>query len=101
MDILLGLGNGTNQFRYPYGMIRDQPSGTLYVSDDLNHRVMRYAESVNAGVLVAGGNGQGNGTNQLTNPIAIYFDLLSNSLIIANTGAHNIVRWRIGESSWT
>ena len=101
MDILLGFGNGTNQFRYPYGMIRDQPSGTLYVSDDLNHRVMRYAESVNTGVLVAGGNGQGNGTNQLTNPIAIYFDLLSNSLIIANTGAHNIVRWRIGESNWT
>ena len=62
---------------------------------------MRYTEGNNTGVLVAGGNGQGNNINQLKGPMAVYFDSFSNSLIIANKGANNIVRWRIGESSWT
>ena len=62
---------------------------------------MRYTEGNNTGVLVAGGNGRGNNINQLNYPLAIYFESVSNSLIIANTGSHNIVRWRIGESNWT
>ena len=33
--------------------------------------------------------------------MGIYFESLSNSLIIANTRANNIVRWRIGDSNWT
>jgi len=99
--IRLGLGTGSNQFRFPYGIARDQQSGTLYVSDYGNNRIMRYTEGNNTGVLVAGGNGQGNNINQLNSPMGIYFESLSNSLIIPNTGAHNIVRWRIGESNWT
>ena len=70
------------------------------MSDNGNDRVMRYAEGNNTGVLVAGGNGRGNNTNQLNYPMGIYFESLSNSLIIANKGANNIVRWRIGESNW-
>ena len=101
MGILLGWGNGTNQFRYPYNIFRDKQSGTLYVSDNGNDRVMRFTEGNNTGVLVAGGNGPGNNTNQLNYPMAIYFESLSNSFIIANRYAHNIVRWRIGDSNWT
>ena len=86
---------------YPYNIARDKQSGTLYVSDNGNDRVMRYTEGNNTGVLVAGGNGRGNNINQLNYPMGIYFESSSNSLIIANTRAHNIVRWRIGESSWT
>jgi len=33
--------------------------------------------------------------------VEVYFESLSNSLIIANTRANNIVRWRIGDSNWT
>ena len=62
---------------------------------------MRYTEGTNTGVLVAGGNGRGKDTNQLNSPMGIYFESLSNSLIIANTDANNIVRWRIGENNWT
>ena len=82
-------------------MVRDQQSGTLYVSDTGNNRIMRYTEGTNTGVLVAGGNGRGNNTNQLNFPVGIYFESLSNSFIIANTDAHNIVRWRIDDSNWT
>ena len=69
--------------------------------DNGNDRVMRYAEGNNTGVLVAGGNGRGNNTNQLNGPMGIYFESLSNSLIMGNMEGSNIVRWRIGESSWT
>ena len=95
------MGNGNNQFSFPYSIVRDKQSGTLYVSDHGNDRVMRYIEGNNTGVLVAGGNGTGNNINQLNHPMGIYFESLSNSLIIANTYANNIVRWRIGDSNWT
>ena len=95
------MGNGNNQFSFPYNIVRDKQSGTLYVSDHGNDRVMRYIEGSNTGVLVAGGNGTGNNINQLNHPMGIYFESLSNSLIIANTYANNIVRWRIGDSNWT
>lgn len=48
-----------------------------------------------------GGNGAGTGTTQLNAPVGIYFEASSNSLLIANYGAHNIVRWVIGATSWT
>jgi len=86
---------------YPYNIARDKQSGTLYVSDNGNDRVMRYTEGNNTGVLVAGGNGRGNNINQLNYPMGIYFESSSNSLIIANTFSNNIVRWRIGDSNWT
>jgi len=71
------------------------------VCDTENDRVMRYTDGNNTGVLVAGGNGRGNNINQLNYPLAIYFESISNSLIIANAASHNIVRWRIGENNWT
>ena len=94
-------GSGNNQFSLPYNIVRDKQSGTLYVSDNGNDRVMRYTEGSNTGVRVAGGNGRGSNTNQLNYPMGIYFESSSNSLIIANTLANNIVRWRIGDSNWT
>ena len=71
------------------------------MSDNGNDRIMRYTEGSNTGVRVAGGNGRGSNTNQLNYPMGIYFESSSNSLIIANTLANNIVRWRIGDSNWT
>lgn len=50
---------------------------------------------------VAGGAGAGTGPTQLSSPRGIYFDSSSASLIIANYGAHNIVRWVLGATSWT
>ena len=71
------------------------------MSDSGNDRVMRFTEGSNTGFLVAGGNGRGKNNNQLNWSMGIYFESLSNSLIIANTRANNIVRWRIGDNNWT
>lgn len=34
-------------------------------------------------------------------PVGLHYDLVSDSLIIANSGAHNIVRWFPGATQWT
>jgi sugar lactone lactonase YvrE len=102
MSVLLGTcGTANNQLNYPYGMTRDSSSGTLYIADTNNNRVMRYLTGASSGTVVAGGNGPGTGNTQLNFPIALYIDSSSNSLLIANTGANNIVRWTFGATSWT
>ncbi|CAF4182133.1 unnamed protein product [Rotaria sp. Silwood2] len=90
-----GNGAGNNQFNRPFGIARDANTKTLYISDSLNHRVMRYLAGAAAGTVVAGGNGGGNANNQLNFPAGIYFDAASNSLVIANRNSHNIIRWAI------
>ncbi|CAF5193111.1 unnamed protein product, partial [Rotaria magnacalcarata] len=54
-----------------------------------------------SGTVVAGGTGSGTGSTQLFMPFGIYLDSATNSLLIANSGANNIVRWVIGASKWT
>jgi DNA-binding beta-propeller fold protein YncE len=56
--------------------------------------------NASAGTVVAGGNGPGTSTTQLFNPRRLHFCLLSNSVLIANSNAHNIVRWVLAASSW-
>jgi sugar lactone lactonase YvrE len=87
----------------PFDVARDPTTGTLYISDYGNHRIMSYTSGASTGTVVAGGNGQGlsNNNTQLNYPNGLYFDSLSNSLVIANYGANNIVRWVLGDSSWT
>ena len=82
-------------------MARDSSTGTLYISDAGNHRVMRYLSGASSGTLIAGGNGAGTGNTQLNNPRGLHYDSSTNSLLIANNNAHNVVRWVIGASSWT
>ena len=62
---------------------------------------MKYLANASSGTVVAGGNGAGTGMTQLYSPYGLVFDAFSNSLVIANYGAHNIVRWILGASSWT
>lgn len=62
---------------------------------------MSYTLNSTVGTLVAGGNGPGNNNTQLNLPGGLYFDSSTDSLIIANYGEHNIVRWVVGASNWT
>ncbi|CAF1408412.1 unnamed protein product [Adineta steineri] len=62
---------------------------------------MQYLNSSSSGTLVAGGNGYGTGSTQLCDPYGFNLDSSTNSLIIASYSAHNVVRWVIGDTSWT
>ena len=81
--------------------MRDPRSGTIYVADTLNHRVIGYSVGSSNGIVVAGGQGSGFNSSQLNRPAGLHFDSSGNSLIIANTGANNVVQWTLGDSSWT
>ncbi|CAF1367135.1 unnamed protein product, partial [Rotaria sp. Silwood1] len=85
----------------PYGIDRDSRTGTLYIADYANHRIMAYSPGSSSGIVVAGGNGAGLRDNQLHAPVSVRFDPLSESLLIVNYEGHNVVRWKLGSSNWT
>lgn len=93
------IGSLIHELSSPRGLARNSVTGTLYIVDNGNHRVVSYSSGVPS--LAAGGNGSGILVTQLNSPTGLAFDLSSNSLFIANTGSHNIVRWRVNASSWT
>lgn len=62
---------------------------------------MKYKLGSLNGTVVAGGNGQEKNPTHLFWPTGLYFDSLTSSLVIANWGANNIVRWVLGDDHWT
>lgn len=101
IDVLIGTsGSALNQLNSPYGIIHDPVQNGIFVADRGNDRIMYYRIGATNGTIVAGGNGQGVNNTQLYSPAGIYRDELSNSLIIANRDANNVVKWILGTSSW-
>ncbi|CAF0957866.1 unnamed protein product [Adineta steineri] len=94
-------GSGLNQFAGPYGIAMHPNSNAIYISDFNNNRVMKYFPGNLTGTVIAGGNGLGINNTQLNHPTGLLFDSSTNSFIISNNGASNIVRWKIGDSKWT
>lgn len=102
MLTLSGVIGSTNAtLSSPYAIDYHLPSNSLYVSDYTNYRIMRYSVGASSGYMVAGTGFFGRNSTFLTNPVGIYFDTLSNSLIIANHFAYNIIRWPLGATNWT
>ncbi|CAF0739269.1 unnamed protein product [Adineta ricciae] len=95
------LSNGSNQPCTAFGISRDTESDTLYVADYGNSCIMRYLANATSATVVAGGNGAGLGSSQLYTPTSVNFEASSNSLVITNYPANNIVRWKIGDNGWT
>lgn len=85
----------------PHGLDLDPSSSVLYITDTYNHRIMRCSLNRSACTVAAGGNGQGTTRTKLSSPHAIFYHSASNSLLIANYGGHNIVRWTLGAKNWT
>ena len=94
-------GNSSNELYNPYGIALHPTSNTLYIADNANHRIMSYILGNNSGTLLFGFNGGGNSNTQLYWPRGLHFDILTNSLVIANFGPHKIVRYVLGSSFWT
>jgi hypothetical protein len=94
-------GTALNQLDRPHGLAFDSSSGTLYIAEYANNRVMQYLSGASSGTIVAGGNGAGLGSTQLDGPIGIAFDLPSNTLFICNNDANNLLQWVVGNSTWT
>lgn len=94
-------GGANNQLYYPTGIALKPSTNNLYIADAANQRVMRYLPGATSGTVVAGGNGGGMSNTQLYSPYSVQLQSSTNSLITVNNGAHNVVRWVLGASSWT
>ena len=85
--------NDPTQFAHPDGLIVDS-SGTIYIADNANHRVMRWRPGATEGEVIVGGNGPGSRANQLRNPQDLTFDGDGN-LYVVDWGNHRVQRFDI------
>ncbi|CAF1156799.1 unnamed protein product [Didymodactylos carnosus] len=85
-------GNGINQLSNPCGLYVDDDQ-TIYIADQSNHRIVEWKSGATTGQVVAGGNGQGSGTHQLSHPFDVIVDKERDSLIICDYSNRRVVRW--------
>ena len=90
-----GKGVRLNRFSHPRGIYVDDDNQCIYVADCENHRVVQWKYGAKSGQVVAGGNCQGNRTDQLNGPTGVTIDKRNNSLIISDTGNRRVVRWSL------
>ncbi|CAF3939215.1 unnamed protein product [Rotaria sp. Silwood1] len=67
----------------------------LYVSDTEKHEVRRYKMGDKYETLVAGGNGEGAGLNQLDSPTNVFVDQ-QQAVYVADCCNHRVMKWNIG-----
>ena len=67
----------------------------LYVSDIVKHEVRRYTIGDKNGIIVAGGNGQGNQLNQLNGPTYLFVDE-EQAVYVSDTNNHRVMKWNKG-----
>ena len=69
--------------------------GYIYISDYNKHEVQRWRIGDTKGVVVAGGNGQGNRLDQLNGPTQLFVDH-EQSLYISDRYNHRVMKWKLG-----
>ncbi|CAF3243629.1 unnamed protein product, partial [Rotaria socialis] len=74
-----------------YGLAMDDQR-YLYVSDVEKHEVRRYQLGEKNSTLVAGGNGKGNGLNQLNRPTYLFVDR-DHSVYVSDNHNHRVMKW--------
>ncbi|CAF5017593.1 unnamed protein product, partial [Rotaria socialis] len=74
-----------------YGLAMDEQR-YLYVSDVGKHEVRRYQLGEKNGTLVAGGNGKGDGLNQLNLPTYLVVDRQQN-IYVSDNSNHRVMKW--------
>ena len=68
--------------------------GHVYVADYGNQRVVRWENGANQGTVIVGGNGPGERTNQLSEPMGLFFDRHGH-LYVADNGNDRIQRFSL------
>lgn len=86
-------GNSLRQLSYPNGIFVDR-SGSVYVADQGNDRVMRWQKGTNQGEVIVGDNAQASQKNQLNRPTTILFDGLGNLHVVDHSN-HRIQCFKV------
>jgi sugar lactone lactonase YvrE len=88
-----GRGNQLNQLSEPDGIYVDDDDQCILIADYNNHRIVEWKSDAKMGQVVAGGNGEGNRTDQLNKPLDVIVDQKTDSLIICDVRNRRVVRW--------
>ena len=88
-----GQGDQLDQLNCPGGISVDNQNQMIYIADRDNHRIIEWELNTNNGRIVAGGNGQGNGLDQLDLPRDVIIDRENNDLIVADSGNRRVMRY--------
>lgn len=75
--------------------LRMDNDGYFFVVDRNSHAIKRYRMNGTDGTIIAGGNGIGNGLNQLNQPRFIWLDQ-NHTLYISDYGNNRIMQWANG-----
>ena len=94
MVVAGGNGKGTrlNQLDNPRSIFINDDDHALYICDMKNHRVVKWANNAKEGVIVAGGNGEGDRSTQLSCPSGVTVDSFG-QIYVADKGNDRVVRW--------
>jgi sugar lactone lactonase YvrE len=71
---------------------------TIYIAQEEDHSVVKWKYNTNRSQVVAGGNGYGKETNQLSSPLDVTIDKASDSIIICDRGNDRVMRWSLQNS---
>jgi sugar lactone lactonase YvrE len=77
-----------------WGLTMDE-NGSLYVIDWEKDEVRRYRRGESQGTVVAGGNGNGNRLDQLSNPQYVFVDR-DHSVYVSDWGNDRVMKWMEG-----
>ncbi|CAF4010054.1 unnamed protein product, partial [Rotaria sp. Silwood1] len=80
------------------GCVGDLYSTPYTLSPELSTDIYSNARWQQNGITVAGGNRQGNGINQLSDPYGLYVDH-DQTIYVADQSNHRIVEWKRGATS--
>lgn len=64
----------------------------MFIMDTSNFRVLRWTPGDTIGVVVAGGNGNGGGSNQISYSNALFVDSLLN-VYVSESSNHRVTLW--------
>eukprot|EP01012_Entosiphon_sulcatum_P013882 TRINITY_DN19065_c0_g1_i1.p1 TRINITY_DN19065_c0_g1~~TRINITY_DN19065_c0_g1_i1.p1 ORF type:complete len:540 (-),score=61.71 TRINITY_DN19065_c0_g1_i1:43-1635(-) len=93
-----GAGAGLHQLSGPEFIFITEDSSAIYISDRLNHRVVRWELGARAGVVVAGGNGKGSSLQQLSDPRGVWV-LTDQDVYVSDFGNGRVVLWQQGSGT--
>jgi sugar lactone lactonase YvrE len=92
-------GSGLNQLANPSRVVVDA-SGSIYIADSGNARIMRWTLGATFGVLIGPDGGQGTQSNQLWLPIALQFDPVG-ALVVADYDNNRVQKYDCRELETT
>ncbi|CAF5026536.1 unnamed protein product [Rotaria sp. Silwood1] len=81
-----------DQLSAPNGLCVDNDQ-IIYIAECPNHRIAEWTCGATTGRVVAGGNGKGNRSDQLSGPADVIIDKERDSLIICDYHSKRVVRW--------